>query len=90
MRARPIDRSRAVDESGCRLSSARAGDTTVGPEWCPWTASWLGVCGLAIGNGIARQAYLNRFGDHAAHRISTVTLLALIAGCVNGARKLTP
>jgi hypothetical protein len=48
--------------------------------WRPWTLAWLGACGLAITNGIARQAiYEGHVGDLQAHQIATATLLAVFA-----------
>ena len=48
--------------------------------WRPWTLAWLGACGLAIANGIARQAiYEGHVGDLRAHQVSTATLLAVFA-----------
>lgn len=46
-----------------------------------WIVAWLGVSGLAIANGVAREGlYGEAVGDQAAHQISTVTLLVMIAG----------
>jgi hypothetical protein len=48
--------------------------------WRPWTLAWFGACGLAITNGIARQAiYEGHVGDLQAHQVSTATLLAVFA-----------
>lgn len=42
--------------------------------------AWFGACGLAITNGIARQAiYEGHVGDLQAHQVSTATLLAVFA-----------
>jgi hypothetical protein len=46
-----------------------------------WLAAWPGGAVLAVGNGMARELlYRDRVGEDAAHRISTVTALALFAG----------
>ncbi len=46
-----------------------------------WIGAWLGLSALAIANGVAREGlYGEAVGDHAAHQISTVTLIMLIAG----------
>jgi hypothetical protein len=48
--------------------------------WRPWTLAWFGACGLAITNGIVRQAlYEGHVGDLQAHQTSTATLLAVLA-----------
>ncbi|MGK2855447.1 MAG: hypothetical protein ACSLE3_15300, partial [Microbacteriaceae bacterium] len=46
-----------------------------------WIAAWLGLSVLAIANGVAREGlYGEAVGDQAAHQISTVTLIVMIAG----------
>ncbi len=46
-----------------------------------WIAAWLGLSVLAIANGVAREGlYGKAVGDQAAHQISTVTLIVMIAG----------
>lgn len=46
-----------------------------------WIGAWLGLSALAIANGVAREGlYGEAVGDQAAHQISTVTLIMLIAG----------
>jgi hypothetical protein len=51
--------------------------------------AWFGAGGLAITNGIARQAfYEGHVGDLQAHQVSTATLLAVFAltsGCASAA-----
>jgi hypothetical protein len=46
-----------------------------------WLAAWLGLAALGVANGIIREvAYADTVGDHAAHQLSTFTLIAMIAG----------
>ena len=46
-----------------------------------WLTAWLGLAGLGVANGIIREvAYADTVGDHAAHQLSTFTLIAMIAG----------
>lgn len=46
-----------------------------------WVASWFGIAALAVANGIIRDtAYPPSIDAHAAHQLSTVSLLALITG----------
>src|SRR5690606_8074989 len=45
-----------------------------------WMMAWLGLSVLAIANGVAREGlYGDAVGDQAAHQISTVTLIVMIA-----------
>lgn len=45
--------------------------------------AWLGMMLLAILNGLIRERFYSyRFGELAAHQVSTVTLLLLLAGYV--------
>ena len=49
--------------------------------WWRAGAAWLGLLVLAILNGAVREwAMTPRLGDAAAHRLSTLTLCALIVG----------
>jgi hypothetical protein len=46
-----------------------------------WLTAWLGLAVLGVANGIVRElAYADTVGDHAAHQLSTWTLIAMIAG----------
>ena len=46
-----------------------------------WLTAWLGLAALGVANGIVREvAYVDTVGDHAAHQLSTFTLIAMIAG----------
>jgi len=46
-----------------------------------WLPAWLGLATLGVTNGIVREiAYADTVGDHAAHQLSTFTLIAMIAG----------
>jgi hypothetical protein len=52
--------------------------TVGGRRWLP---AWLGLAALGVANGIVREvAYVDIVGDHAAHQLSTFTLIAMIAG----------
>ena len=45
-----------------------------------WLPAWLGLAALGVANGILREvAYADAVGDHAAHQLSTFTLVAMIA-----------
>jgi hypothetical protein len=45
-----------------------------------WLSAWLGLAALGVANGIVRElAYADAVGDHAAHQLSTFTLVAMIA-----------
>ena len=60
-----------------RASSAGRRSRSARPRWI---VGWLGLTILAIGNGVAREGlYGDAVGDQAAHQISTVTLIVMIA-----------
>lgn len=60
-----------------RASSAGRRSRSARPRWI---VAWLGLSILAIGNGVAREGlYGDAVGDQAAHQISTVTLIVMIA-----------
>jgi hypothetical protein len=45
-----------------------------------WIAAWLGATALGVTNAAVRElVYADRVGELAAHQISTVTLLAVLA-----------
>ena len=68
------------------LISRHPAPTSGRPEHAPavrrrWLTAWLGLAALGVANGIIRElAYAGTVGDHAAHQLSTVTLVAMIAG----------
>jgi hypothetical protein len=46
-----------------------------------WLPAWIGLAVLGVANGILRElAYADVVGDHAAHQLSTLTLVVMIAG----------
>ena len=59
-------------------ASAHPGRTVVRRRWLP---AWLGLAALGVANGIIREVvYADSVGDHAAHQLSTFTLIAMIGG----------
>ncbi len=53
--------------------------------------AWFGMMALAIVNGGAREfAYKPRVGDLAAHQISTVVLIVLLAGYIRFLTRVWP
>lgn len=56
-----------------------------------WLAAWAGAAALGVVNGAAREAlYADRLGDEAADRVSTGTLLGLLAGYVGLLQRRRP
>ena len=44
-----------------------------------WLPAWLGLAGLGVVNGAVRETtYTEAVGDHAAHQLSTFTLITMI------------
>ena len=79
MSARPLPANPLLSTPRRKRPSRRPPGSS-GRAWRPWTLAWLGACGLAIANGIVRQAiYEGHVGDLQAHQISTATLLAVFA-----------
>jgi hypothetical protein len=65
-------RGRSLDLGRSRLGSSRA--------FRSWMVAWVGGSILGMVNGTARELlYKDSVGEHAAHYISTATLLVLLA-----------
>lgn len=46
-----------------------------------WLGAWLGLAGVGVANGVLRElSYEHWVGERTGHQVSTVTLLAMIAG----------
>jgi hypothetical protein len=46
-----------------------------------WLTAWFGLAAWGVANGIIRElTYADMVGDHAAHQLSTFTLIAMIGG----------
>lgn len=56
-----------------------------------WMSAWLGIAGLAIGNGALReQVLVPRLGEQRAHQVSTGLLLTGIWGCAAALSHVRP
>jgi menaquinone-dependent protoporphyrinogen IX oxidase len=71
-----------ADEIADGVGSYRAVSHEVDADaWRRWVAAWPGGGVLGVVNGTAREKlYARRLGDARAHQLSTVTMLALLAG----------
>jgi len=66
--------------SSLREPPLRRPEAAPGSRERPWLLAWGGLAALGVANGAARQGlYADALGDHAAHQLSTVTLLLLVA-----------
>ena len=48
------------------------------PPYRQWVAAWGGLALLGVANGVSRALYEKRLGEHIAHQVSSVTLVAAV------------
>lgn len=55
-----------------------AGTRVSEPPYREWVAAWGGMALLGVANGVSRALYEKRLGEHLAHQVSSVTLVAAV------------